>query len=86
MDARKTLRRGLPLMLLGAAATVLLRRSMVPRPALPPGPVPPLEPVVANLAQELRQVESQGASAGRFQRVRIDIVTVVDDLLGSARS
>jgi hypothetical protein len=84
MDARKTLSRGLPLMLLGTAATVLLRRGMRPRPALPPGPAPPLEPAV-DLAQELRQAESWGAPESRFGRVRIDIVAVVDDLLGSAR-
>ena len=32
-------RRTLPLLLLGATATVILRRQLLPRPALPPGPL-----------------------------------------------
>jgi hypothetical protein len=37
MDLRKAMRRGVPLVLLGAAATVVLRKRLHPLPALPPG-------------------------------------------------
>jgi hypothetical protein len=66
-----------------AAAGLWLRRRGAQQPALPeragiePPPVPP--PPAARPGRFAR------AGTGRFQRGAIDIVTVVDDLLGASR-
>jgi hypothetical protein len=94
-------RRALPLMLLGATATVILRRRLAPRPALPPGSpaaaadadltvlsaeqlgMPP--EALAAAGEEPLSEDRQGRFMRQLRRAPIDIVTVVDDLLGSAR-
>jgi predicted anti-sigma-YlaC factor YlaD len=71
--------RAAPFVLGAAAAAVWLRRRQAPPPALPrragiePPPVPP--PPAPAPARRSR----------RFIRRPVDIVTVVDDLLGSTR-
>ncbi len=120
MDVRKAMRRSVPLVLLGAAATVVLRKRLQPRPALLPGepsvaydpsaPVMDVASVSAAIAAHSAAVVATGQvptaeqdtasaiafaeatperSEGRFvrrlRRAPIDIVTVVDDLLGAAR-
>jgi len=70
--------RAAPFVLGAAAAAVWLRRRQAPPPALPvragiePPPVPPPGPGPTRRSR-------------RFIRRPIDIVTVVDDLLGASR-
>jgi hypothetical protein len=76
-----------------AAAAWLRRRRMQPHLALPeragiePPPVPsPAVPPLPPLWREPDPPEQMRPHAtGRFTRRPIDIVTVVDDLLGAAR-
>jgi hypothetical protein len=90
-------RHALPLVLLGATATVILRRRLMPRPALPPGQFEggthgPLtaealsvsEPLVAPEAAP-QPMPTESRFVRRLRRAPIDIVTVVDDLLGATR-
>ncbi len=89
-------RRALPLVLLGATATVILRRQLLPRPALPPGPPDesahgPLTPEALSVAEAAiappgtAPTPAENRFVRRLRRAPIDIVTVVDDLLGAAR-
>jgi hypothetical protein len=74
MRPLRTLGRAAPFVLVAAAAALYVRRRLAaPRPALPaPRPEPVPEP-------------PKRRGSGRFAREpeRIDIVTVVDDLLGA---
>jgi hypothetical protein len=57
-----------------------LRRRRPERPALPVSTGPVAPPVAGAPA-----AEPVDRSTGRFERASVDIVTVVDDLLGSPR-
>jgi hypothetical protein len=69
----RLLARAAPFVLGAVAAAIWLRRRQPERPALPMRTGPPAE------------AERPAARTGRFARRRVDIVTVVDDLLGAAR-
>jgi hypothetical protein len=71
----RLLARAAPLVLGAVAAALWLRGRRAERPALPEstGPPPSSPPVPARTARP---------RTGRFERRRVDIVTVVDDLLG----
>lgn len=120
MDAQRTLRRILPVMILAALAALLVQRRRTRRtievlPAYVPKPQLLLPPVQAALvvAEEADEADvmvvaapklapraaapkvvvpdpgegtitaARPAPAGRFERAPVDIVTVVDDLLGT---
>jgi hypothetical protein len=70
--------RAAPFLLGAVAAAIWLRRRQVERAALPvrTGAAPAAAPVAA---------EPPRPRSGRFDRPQVDIVTVVDDLLGAAR-
>jgi hypothetical protein len=76
----RLLARAAPLVLGAVAAAVWLRRRRPERPALPArtNPAAPPAPGVPGDRPEPDR-------AGRFERAPVDIVTVVDDLLGAAR-
>jgi hypothetical protein len=71
----RLLARAAPFVLGAVAAAIWLRRRTPERPALPVK-TEPAEPPAETAA---------AARTGRFARARVDIVTVVDDLLGAAR-
>jgi hypothetical protein len=74
----RLLARAAPLVLGAVAAALWLRRRPPERPALPPGdPSPGAPPPAAPSAQRARFARAPEARV-------IDIVTVVDDLLGRA--
>jgi hypothetical protein len=91
----RLLARATPFLLGAVAGAIWLRRRQPERPALPmrTGPAAPqlleapAEPVLEAAAEpsEPARVRSEPAPARRFERTRVDIVTVVDDLLGPAR-
>jgi hypothetical protein len=88
----RLLARAAPFLLGAVAAAIWLRRGRPPeRPALPmrTGPVsPPLleaPPERAEPEIEAPAERPEPAPARRFERTPVDIVTVVDDLLGAAR-
>jgi hypothetical protein len=68
----RLLARAAPFLLGAVAAAIWLRRRSPARPALPMRTGPAAPPLL-------------DAPAGRFERTPVDIVTVVDDLLGAAR-
>jgi hypothetical protein len=72
--------RAAPFLLGAVAAAVWLRRRRPERPALPVRTGPAALP-----APEVPADRAEPAPAGRFERTRVDIVTIVDDLLGAAR-
>jgi hypothetical protein len=76
----RLLARATPFLLGAVAAAIWLRRRRPERPALPvrtrPAALPPRE-APAELPEP--------AAARPFERAPVDIVTVVDDLLGAAR-
>jgi hypothetical protein len=81
----RLLTRAAPFVLGAVAAAIWLRRRQPERPALPMRTGTPAPPPEAGPAGD--RVTSP--PAGRFQRAperpSVDIVTVVDDLLGAAR-
>jgi hypothetical protein len=73
----RLLARAAPFLLGAVAAAIWLRRRSPARPALPmkAGPAGPPR----------AEAPAEPAPAGRFERTPVDIVTVVDDLLGARR-
>jgi hypothetical protein len=83
----RLLARATPFLLGAVAGAIWLRRRQPERPALPmrTGPAAPQLLEAAAEPSEPAAVRSEPAPARRFERTRVDIVTVVDDLLGPAR-
>jgi len=75
----RLLARAAPFLLGAVAAAIWLRRRPPERPALPVWTGPPQDAPAAVAA------DSPRPRSGRFERRQVDIVTVVDDLLGAAR-
>jgi hypothetical protein len=85
----RLLARATPFVLGAVAAGLWLRRRQPPPPALrqetgelPPVPAPQAEPRPGTAARAAR---AAGPAMARLARRRVDIVTIVDDLLGAAR-
>jgi uncharacterized membrane protein len=83
----RLLARATPFLLGAVAGAIWLRRRQPERPALPmrTGPAAPQLLEAAAEPSEPAPARSEPAPARRFERTRVDIVTVVDDLLGPAR-
>jgi hypothetical protein len=82
----RLLARAAPFVLGAVAAAVWLRRRNAPRPALPvrsgaapPNPAAPRRPRSGRFDRP-----SSGRFARAYERRPVDIVTVVDDLLGAS--
>jgi hypothetical protein len=78
----RLLARAAPFVLGAVAAAIWLRRRQPERPALP-APAGPVEPSAARSGRFDRRPTGRFAHAGEPRPV--DIVTVVDDLLGARR-
>jgi hypothetical protein len=92
--ALRLLARAAPLVLGAVAAAIWLRRRQPERPALPvrtgtPAPAPQAHPPGDRVTAPPGDRVTPPPPAGRFQHAPehspVDIVTVVDDLLGTAR-
>jgi hypothetical protein len=76
----RLLARAAPIVLGAIAAAMWLRSRRPARPELPVRTGPGAPPVAGAAA-----AAPVDRSAGRFERAPVDIVTVVDDLLGAPR-
>jgi hypothetical protein len=84
--ALRLLVRAAPFVLGAVAAAIWLRRRQPERPAPPARTGAPVRATPAP-AEDPRPAgkRSHQPPTGRFERTPVDIVTVVDDLLGAAR-